>query len=240
MAALTVVVAAQTPPAVVKRCECPACKHVGERMFRELRTKSWAHLGPQECEAMIVKSWHEYAPHLRRVEKTLPRRAVAVSYSATDTHALRTLQSWYDRTDGFEDDETNIAVLSGPPGTGKTTAAIQLVLYELAADATPVFMTGPQFARAPRYGKERDDLLKAEALILDDLGAERTTEHFVADVDELVDAFYQRHNTTLIITTNCTAPQFRKRYGMRVVDRLAEAGTWISCPGPSLRKRPEP
>lgn len=226
------------PLPAVQQCPCSTCRHHGKAISREYTTRIFVGdgLSPEELEAKVTAQWHYYAPHFLRAYSSLPARAVQACFGATDTNALRLLRAWNDRTDDYEDDDTNIAVLSGPPGTGKTLAAVWIALHRLAQEP-PTFITGPQLARAPRYGEERDDLLAAPALILDDIGAEKTNEHFVADLDELVDAFYQRYNATLVITTNCTAQQFRKRYGARVDDRLAQCGTWIPCVGASLRRR---
>ena len=83
-----------------------------------------------------------------------------------------------------------IVVLSGKPGTGKTVAAVWLAMHRLAQDGV-LFMTGPELARLPRYGDEREELLEASNVIVDDLGAERADAKFAADFDELVDRCYQ-------------------------------------------------
>jgi len=53
-------------------------------------------------------------------------------------------------------------------------------------------------------------------LVLDDLGAEYSDGKgsFRVDLDEL-----DASQRTLVITTNCTAADFRSRYGERIVDR---------------------
>ena len=104
--------------------------------------------------------------------------------------------------------------------------------------ATPACVTAMTFARHSRYDHNRDDLLAAPSLILDDLGCEYldAAGSFLVDLDELLDAYY-RAKRPLVITTNCTAEVFRSRYGARIVDRLLESGEFYSVGGPSLRRR---
>jgi DNA replication protein DnaC len=131
--------------------------------------------------------------------------------------------------------EKNILVLAGPVGTGKTLAATWWAAQQPRAPACVTAMT---FARNSRYDCNREDLLAAPALILDDLGSEflDAKGSFLVDLDELVDT-YHRGMRPLVITTNCTVEVFRARYGTRIVDRLLESGEFYSVGGPSLRSR---
>lgn len=233
MVALSVVNPSTTP------CPCSKCQHMGTRIHREYLKSIYA--ADELTETKIAELWHAYRPYFDRTYERMPIRVRHQTFTAKETTALRELRDFNDRTgrfvaDDFDEWEPNIAVLSGPTGTGKTVAAVWLAMHRLAREE-PIFITAAQLARFPRYGDEREDLLSSSALIIDDLGTERTDEKFNADFDELVDRVYQGYQI-LVITTNCTAPQFRKRYGARVVDRLAERGVWIPCVGSSMRGRP--
>lgn len=134
--------------------------------------------------------------------------------------------------------DENVLVLSGQPGCGKTTAAAVWALKTCAQP--PVFLRATTFAASSRYDHERrDKWLHADALVLDDLGSEYADAkgNFLVDLDELVDTFYG-DKRPLLITTNCTADEFKQRYGGRVVDRLRECGSWFSVKSGSLRKKP--
>ena len=225
---------------VAPRCSCKACQHMGARIHREF----WGPIllgmatPPVDIEAELAKRWHEYLPHLERVARRLPHHAAHVTYQAKETVALRRMRDLYDRTGEFEDYDPDadrcIVVLSGPTGTGKTVSVSWLAMHRLAADP-PLFMTGPELTRVPRDGDEREELLSAPSLIVDDLGVERADKKFETDFDELVNAYYQSGGT-LVVTTNCTPSQFEKRYGRRVVDRLAERGTWLAVVGKTMRR----
>lgn len=130
---------------------------------------------------------------------------------------------------------SEILVISGPKGTGKTVAA---TWWASQRRGRIRFVRASSFAASSRYERaEREDLL-AHPLVLDDLGAEFVDAKgsFLADLDELVDVFYSSRRA-LVVTTNCTGAEFSARYGERIADRLRECGRWIALTGESLRKR---
>jgi DNA replication protein DnaC len=131
--------------------------------------------------------------------------------------------------------EKSILVLAGPVGAGKSIAA---TWWATQQPRTPACVTAMTFARHSRYDCNRDDLLAAPALILDDLGSEflDTKGSFLVDLDELVDTYY-RAMRPLVITTNCTKDTFRERYRSRIFDRLLESGEFYAVNGRSLRSR---
>lgn len=147
-----------------------------------------------------------------------------------------------------------ILVLAGPPGSGKTTAA-SWWLWSWVRDAAnwqvqrdyigpfrytpPVFITAAKLARLDRFDdKVMDRLLVAGRLVLDDLGAEfLDAKGFLASLlDEIINERYVARRP-LLMTTNCTGPTFRERYGLRVADRIHEAGEFVWLKGPSMRKQ---
>lgn len=216
------------------RCACSLCRHPGARINREYIERVCSYLSPEDLELEVANSWHAYHPALLAVAEQLPPFAVHASCTAKPTRALTELLRWNDGDDE-DDGDQNIVVLSGPPGTGKTLAAVWLLLHRLA-NQDPLFMSAFELARVSRTGEARDELLDRmrSVFVIDDLGAERLDEKFCTDMDEIFDRFYQGYGQ-LIVTTNCNASQFRKRYGMRVVDRLAERGRWITISGASMR-----
>lgn len=217
------------------RCACAKCKHLGAAIHRRWMEKHHAKWSvPEDFETWFAPRWHTYHDKLTQLDPTLPARVAHQTYGAASptkrTPALMKLLDFVEDADA-----PNIAVLAGPVGTGKTFAAVWLAMHRLAEDYSPVFVTAPEFSRLPRYGGARERVFDADALILDDLGRELLDDKFAADFDELVDGVYQSLARLLVITTNCTAEQFRQRYGERVRDRFAEIGTWIPCLGKSLR-----
>lgn len=224
-------------------CTCETCRHIGKNVQRQLAVEKSERLGqPMISEAELAEQWHAYAPDQRRVVQLLPQRAAYLSYRARRTGVLSSLIAWNDGDNGEGCDwseESNIAVLAGPPGTGKTVAAVCLAMHRLATE-DPFWISAGDLARrmtlwrTAKHAADRDRMLEHGVLFIDDLGVEVPDRKFAADLDELVDHFYQGYQQ-LVITTNCAAKEFRERYGRRVIDRLAERGAWITAHGPSMR-----
>lgn len=167
----------------------------------------------------------------RLVSNGWPKRALEAAEHADKTKpALQRVVEWNIASEC-------VLVLSGPPGCGKTTAAAH---WAVSRAFEPQFLRATSFAASSRYDHEqRSQWLDANALVLDDLGSEYadTKGNFLVDFDELMDTFYG-DKRPLLITTNCTQPDFKQRYGSRVVDRLRECGAWFSVSGASLRRKP--
>lgn len=159
-----------------------------------------------------------------------PRRAVEVALKANeDAAAIVKL-----RDVDFKD--RNVAVISGRPGSGKT---VGVAWWALRRRTSTKFVRASTFAAASRYDREeREVWLKAPALVLDDAGAEYSDKKgsLMVDLDELIDTYYGDLRP-LLITTNCSVDDFKKRYGERITSRLRECGRWISVEGESLRKK---
>lgn len=133
-------------------------------------------------------------------------------------------------------DDLGVCVLSGPKGSGKTVGA---TWWAAQRRGRVGFIRASTFATTSRYqDREARAELLAHPLVLDDLGAEYVDAKgsFLTDLDELLDTFYGDMRP-LVITTNCTGDEFRKRYGERIADRLRECGRWISLTGDSFRRR---
>lgn len=167
----------------------------------------------------------------RFVDNGFPLRALEAAKAADETApALVRVKEWDAASE-------SVLVLSGPPGCGKTVAA---TWWAWNHRPWAVFLRATAFAAASRYDQERRSRwLEASELVLDDLGTEYSDAkgNFQVDLDELIDVFYGNRRP-LIITTNCTADEFKQRYGARVVDRLRECGSWFSIKSGSLRRKP--
>jgi DNA replication protein DnaC len=150
---------------------------------------------------------------------------------------------------------TGVVVLSGKPGCGKSAAACvwlrEAFLAKGAEDrypsfspygdppCFPLFVTSARLSRWERYDNaQMDKLLKADRLVVDDVGAEFADAkgNFNAILDELVS---DRHanRRPLVMTTNLDATAFKARYDERIADRIREVGRFVSLDGPSMRKR---
>jgi DNA replication protein DnaC len=203
---------------------------------------------PDESSAQMLRftselpaEWEREQRHRAEVRKkrrqdfleAMPLRAAEFAIKATTEDPLiKRVSDWAKKTR----DDGGIAVLSGPAGVGKTVAACW---WADGFPRVPMFMRASEFATMSRYDQEgREQWQRQHALILDDLGAEYLDPKgsFLVDLDELIDIFYAGKKY-LVITTNCDKATFKARYGNRIVDRLAEVGTWIAVPGESRRKK---
>lgn len=134
-------------------------------------------------------------------------------------------------------------LMCGGVGTGKSTAAVEAltlarkpcwfydgtgqVISSWQYDRRAFWTDSVQLARfAPWSDEGKADWTRATRapwLVIDDLGVEPLTEHFVADLTAL---FCDRHVAGLrtIMTTNAHWKAFQGRYGPRLWSRLKERG----------------
>lgn len=135
-------------------------------------------------------------------------------------------------------------LLYGTVGTGKTYYAA-CIANELIDSGYSVLMTN--FARLTNQiqgmfdGKQEfiDSLNRYTLLIIDDLGAERTTEFMQEMVFNIIDSRY-RSGLPFIITTNLTADEIKKPQEIcysRIYDRILERCFPVEISGISRRRQ---
>lgn len=136
-------------------------------------------------------------------------------------------------------------VLTGPPGTGKTHAAIALAACAIRDDLTVAFTEVAELANALRATQRdgapltREQVLHpyrtAGFVILDDLGAGRWTEFVYEELFNLINHRYGRAMLT-VITTNLsptTAPESDRLWSRVWGDRFSYA---VQTDGPDRRR----
>lgn len=121
-------------------------------------------------------------------------------------------------------------VLIGPPGTGKSHLAAAVVNQALADHHRPVYWSVPALLDHLRVGYDRDlspmarydarlaRLLDCEVLVLDDLGAEQSTDWTMATLFAIIDYRWIRELPT-VTTTNLALDQLHPRLASRLGDR---------------------
>lgn len=138
-------------------------------------------------------------------------------------------------------------LIAYPTGTGKTYQAYGAVRALLSRGVRlrwEVTTTADLYARLrPRNGHdaERDlqTLARCPLLLLDDLGAAKTSEWTEELTYRLINHRYE-HMLPTLITTNLPIPELRTALGDRVASRLAEMTERIVLTGPDRRRRTPP
>ena len=127
----------------------------------------------------------------------------------------------------------------GDVGTGKSYTAAAMA-NELIRQKQPVIMTS--FVKLLKESKDSaltDQLNRAKLLIIDDFGAERSTDYSIERVYDIIDSRY-RSKKPLILTTNLTFDEMKRcddiRY-KRIYDRIFEMCYPVQFVGLSWRKK---
>lgn len=163
-----------------------------------------------------------------------PERQLALSLAPDDSGPMSVVRAWLSGN-------TPCLVLAGGVGTGKTVAALwglRQLAYRLGR---PVYLRAADLPRFGAFGDSAsrfDDVRKAGALVVDDLGTEALGDWGSANMTELVDHRYSALRARTIITTNLGPTELVARYGERVADRLREGAIVAGTGSGSKRAAP--
>lgn len=135
--------------------------------------------------------------------------------------------------------ENNGLLLWGNTGNGKTFAAA-CIANELIDRGIPAMITS--FPRILNAGYDKQEIIKQvryyPLLVIDDLGAERSSEYAMETVYMVIDERY-KSKKPLIVTTNLTLDELCKPKNMdyqRIYDRVIEMCTPLVFKGDNLRR----
>lgn len=144
-------------------------------------------------------------------------------------------------------------LVTGPKGTGKTTECGRAVVQHIEAGRKAVFANFSDLLLRIRdsfrndRGESELSILRSvrepSLVVLDDLGANRSSQHAADTLFNVIDYRYQRAAKT-IITSNYglkelaahIAPNDDVVTAERIVDRIRERALWIELSGASHRK----
>jgi len=147
------------------------------------------------------------------------------NYQGNDA-LVKTMQA-YVRTD-------DSLLLMGSTGVGKTHLVIGMLNEFLKTDRSAAFITVPELLLKIRATfrdnatQTEDDLAEyytsRTLLILDDMGAEKTTEYSISILYLIIDRRH-RYGEKTIITTNLSFDEIECHLGARIASRLADSKT---------------
>jgi hypothetical protein len=182
---------------------------------------------------------HAYRTRLRASGALVkPEMAIAiVSGTLEQTQSVVVVQAWLDvahgrivRRDGRR---PCVLVLSGSIGVGKTVAAAWALAMEggdyTTADELPERMFPGRYRRyeAKPFG--------GAVAVVDDVGTEESKD-FGAALLKLIDVRMHRARSLTILTSNLSKAQWTRRYDLRLMDRLEEAGAFVEFEEQSMRR----
>ncbi|MBX7246127.1 MAG: ATP-binding protein [Candidatus Sumerlaeaceae bacterium] len=135
-------------------------------------------------------------------------------------------------------------LLVGKEGTGKTHIAVSILKDVIGRGFTGLYWNVPELflelRRLMNTSSELteadifDEALSIDLLVLDDLGAERSSDYVTERLYVMVNGRYE-HDLATIITTNKTLEELRQQLGARIVSRICEMCIPIEFPEGDFR-----
>lgn len=136
-------------------------------------------------------------------------------------------------------------LLTGKEGTGKTHIAIAVLKEVMTEGYSGLYWNVPElFLELRRVmsgeanhteGDLFDEARRADLLVLDDLGAEKSSEYVTDRLYVLVNGRYQEDKVT-VITSNQSIDELRGQLGARIASRLCEMCTVVRFPDGDFRR----
>lgn len=173
-------------------------------------------------------------------EKFKAQRFESFKITAQNERAFRLCKRYAERFDEMVEKNQGL-LFFGDVGTGKTFAASCIANYLLERRKTVVMTSFIKILNAVTRDGEEDlieQLNRTKLLIIDDLGAERSTEYALEKVYNIIDSRY-RTGLPLILTTNLdlrTMQEATEERYKRIYDRIFEVCYPVKFTGASFRK----
>lgn len=237
--------------------------YCGKCHMRKEREVNWLGQGnrkvPVMCKCRIEEN-RKKEEQIRREEEMRSIRRAKISSMMDDTFQTATFENFQTR----KENENHLKIAKsycekfqvmyernqgllfyGTVGTGKSYTAACIANYLLEKNTSVVMTSFVRILQEMQgFDREREEafsnrLNSVRLLIIDDLGAERSTDYALEKVYGIIDSRY-RAKKPLILTTNLTLQQMQNTTDIRyerIYDRIFEMCYPMEFSGTSWRKR---
>lgn len=200
---------------------------------------------PCECRqhAELLQAWRLARVPRKFLGKTLEGFSARTSQQKQIVGGARDFVNTFHGQD--EDHPAKGLWLCGKEGTGKTHIAVAILKEVVGRGYTGLYWNVPELFLELRRLMDSsaetneaelfDHALRVDLLVLDDLGAERTSDYVLDRLYVLINGRYQNDNAT-VITTNRTAEELRAQIGPRITSRLCEMCVPMDFPEGDYRR----
>ena len=141
----------------------------------------------------------------------------------------------------FLENPRSCLLLTGDTGRGKTWIAAAITRELILQGLAPLFTTASDLFSLLADSYRRDSfeasfakIKKLPALIIDDLGVEKTTDRALEHMYGLIDFRYSWEKGT-VITSNLSGRDIGERYGTRIMSRIKQSGKAVEVKGKDRR-----
>lgn len=229
IAAITV----EVPQLRIKNKILPTCECVVEREEAKIReVQNFAK--KREIEKLFSISNLGERFSKSTFESFLDRNGSETAYKVAVKY-VKTFKEWNGES----------LMLWGEPGNGKTHLAAAIVNELSKKGYIVVFQSVPELLQRIRStfnSENKEDetqimraLLECDLLILDDIGAEKTTEWVEEKLFNIIDGRYRKELPTLY-TSNLEPKELKNQVGKRSYDRMVETSLTVKNEAASYRR----
>ncbi|QRY18241.1 ATP-binding protein [Bacillus cereus] len=229
IAAITV----EVPQLRIKKKILPTCECVVEREEAKIR-EAQNFAKKREIEKLFSISNLGERFSKSTFESFLDRNGSETAYKVAVKY-VKTFKEWNGES----------LMLWGDPGNGKTHLAAAIVNELSKKGYIVVFQSVPELLQRIRStfnseNKENETqimraLLECDLLILDDIGAEKTTEWVEEKLFNIIDGRYRKELPTLY-TSNLEPKELKNQVGKRSYDRMVETNLTVKNEAASYRR----